>query len=197
LYNGAIWKDDVDLDDLQAKLTAACSDCKLNRTRTSCEFVCTAQADDGNEQCKFALNLWQVPSGEEGAMGKYLIQVDRCAGCPYFFRQVLARMFDAPDSKKKPKTLFRVPRLPECMCDEGSGIRPECVESAISLATSEVYEQRLQGAKVLADLCSEKNPTFAELFKAANGPARISKLQSDENCCVKRAVARVLAHCSA
>jgi hypothetical protein len=72
----------------------------------------------------------------------------------------------------------------------------ECVETALSLATSDVYEQRIQGVWTLANLCSEENPTFSSMFKSADGPKRIGTLQSDSDCCIKRAVSKILAHCA-
>jgi len=193
----SVWLDEFDLEVTRAKLAAVCSTCELRKTASTCEYVCSAQLEDGNENCRFTLNVWRVPEGEEGALGKYLIQVDRNAGCPYLFRQVLAKAFDAPEILKSTgKKLFRALPLPECLCDEGAGIRRECVESAISLATSDLYEQRVQGVLTLASLCSEKNPTFSSLFTAANGPQRIGKLQGESDCVIKRAVARILCHCA-
>jgi hypothetical protein len=90
---------------------------------------------------------------------------------------------------KKPK-LFRAPALPESLKEE-SKPEPSSVESAIALATSNVYEQRVQGAVVLADLCTQ-SPEFASVFKSINGPERIASLQHDSNSYVQRAVSRIL-----
>ena len=194
--NNSIWRDEIDLEATLKKLQAICSRCELRRTASTCEFVCQAQAQDGNEQCSFNINVWAVPEGEEGAHGKYVIQVDRCAGCPYFFRTTVAKAFDVPESHKPCNKLFRVPKLPECFNDDGEGIHMECVENALSLATSDMYEQRIQGVCTLANLCSENNPKFTSLFKSADGPRRISTLKSDSDCCIKRAVSKILAHCA-
>jgi hypothetical protein len=140
LANTGIWKDSIDLDDMTRRMKSVCNKCEVRRTANTCEFVCSAEAEDGNEHCEFIINLWAVPEGEEGAMGKYLVQIDRASGCPYFFRKTLARAFDVPATRKNASRLFRPMKLPECYCDEGKGIRQECVERAISLATSEVYE---------------------------------------------------------
>jgi len=195
LQNGAIWKDQVNLTEIEKMLSSTCSACKLERTSSSCEFRCKATAEDGNEECDFTLNLWAVPEGEEGAMGKYLIQVDRSAGCPYVFKNVIAKTFNVPINQGPHS--FRVPQLPACVCDQGKGIRFECVERAIALATSDAFEQRVQGANVLADLCSMNNPVFVSMFKAANGPARMGPLLEDSDAGVRRAAAKVLSHCSA
>lgn len=191
-----IWLQDIDLEATRAKLLAVCSKVELCKTSTTCEFHCTAQAQDGGEQVDFIINYWRVPEGEEGAQGKYFAQSDRCSGCPYFYRQTISKAFDVPDFRKCHGKLFRVPKLPECMCDQGKGIKKECVENAINLATSDCYEQRLQGLKVLADLCAEKNPIFVSIFQSVDGPLRIAKLNGDDDTCVKRAVSRILSVCS-
>jgi hypothetical protein len=161
--------------------------------------VCTAQADDGLESCQFVMNVWQVPEGEPGAAGKYVVQVDRSCGCPFLFKQVLSNAFAPPDQRKYNR-FFRVPKLPECFCDEGKGIKKECVENALKLATSDIYEQRAQGLFTLANLSAEEDASFKAMFKSADGPTRIKKLQGEvlpeTDSFIKRAMDRILTHCS-
>jgi len=194
LSNGAIWKNEVDIAELQKKLAKYCSRCELRRTPQTCEFDCLAEASDGVEECNFIVNLWSVPEGEEGALGRFLIQIDRCSGCPFFFKDILAKTFNVLRTEEQPqKKLFRPLQLPECMCDSGSGIKRECLENLIKLATSDVFEQRVQGVLALADLCA-RDKNFAAVFKSVDGPNRIAKLQNDSDCCIKRAVARILSN---
>jgi hypothetical protein len=190
MLQNPIVKEDVNVEELHQKLKSVCASCEFTNTSTLCEFSCTAQAEDGNEQCKFIVSLWSAPHCDR----KCLIQIDRHAGCPFFFRQLLVRIGGAPcaaseTSAKKPK-LFRAPALPESLKEEMS-MEPTAVESAISLATSNVYEQRVQGAVVLADLCTQ-SPEFASLFKSINGVERIACLKNDSNSYVQRAVTRIL-----
>jgi hypothetical protein len=183
-------KEDCNVEELHRKLVSVCASCEFKNTPSICEFICVAQAEDGSEQCKFVVNLWSSPH----CPNKCFIQVDRHAGCPFFFRQVLCKVVGSPCAEsetcaKKPR-LFRAPALPESLKEES---KPDTssVESAIALATSNVYEQRVQGAVVLADLCTQ-SPEFASVFKSVNGLERISMLHNDSNSYVQRAVSRIL-----
>jgi len=194
----ALWFNEIDVEGVRKKLEAVSQKCELRRTPTACELVCTAQADDGLEVCQFTMNIWQVPEGEVGADGKYIVVVDRSFGCPYLFKQVLSKAFSPVEGKNFNK-FFRVPKLPECFCDEGKGIKKECVENAIKLASSDIYEQRRQGLCALATLSSEENEGFKAMFKSVDGPLRIKKLQteaSESDSFIKRAIDRILAHCA-
>jgi len=196
--DNALWFDQIDLEGIKKKLEAVSQKCELRRTPTTCELICTAQANDGFETCQFTMNVWQIPEGEAGAQGKYLVQVDRGWGCPFLFKQVLSNAFAPPEGKKFNR-FFRVPKLPECMCDEGKGIKKECVENAIKLASSENLEQRTQGVLTLATLSVEGNEAFHAMFKSVDGPTRIKKLQSEtpeSDSLIKRAMDRIIAHCS-
>jgi hypothetical protein len=190
MIQNPVVKEDLDVEELQRKLVSVCASCDFKNTSSVCEFSCTAQAEDGNEQCKFVMSLWSAPQCPR----KCIIQVDRHAGCPFFFRQIIAKVVGAPCANsetctKKPR-LFRAPALPESLKEES---KPELssVESAIALATSNVYEQRVQGAVVLADLCTQSTE-FASVFKSVNGIERIATLQHDSNSYVQRAVSRIL-----
>ena len=191
-----LWVDKLDLDDYKGRLSAVCSKCELRRTPTTCELVCKAQAQDGTEEVNFHISIWAVPEGEQQAKGKFIVEADRTSGCAYFYRQTLQKAFGIPDNRKCEYKLFRAPRLPECLDDEGKGIHMNCVENALSLATSDVYEQRCQGVCTLAELCSEKCPAFSSMFKLADGPRRIGGLQSDPDTHIKRAVSRILTFCA-
>ena len=180
-------KEEVDVEELQRTLSKVCATCELRRTPSICELSCTAMAEDGNEQCKFTISIWTTHHE------KILLQVDRLSGCPFFFRQTIAKtlMGKLPEQCKL-KRLFRAPPLPESLKDESpSEVDVSSVESAIAQAISEVHEQRIQGALVLADLCAE-NPNFASVFKSINGVERIACLKNDSNSYVKRAVSRIL-----
>jgi hypothetical protein len=194
--NGVIWKDHVDLEAVKKRLSSVCTSAKLVQTKSTCQFVCTADAPDGNERVNFLFNIWAVPEGEEGAFGRYLVVLERCSGCPYFFNQLIAAAFSVLLPECKKGKMFRVPKLPECMSDAGDGIRLPCVEAAISMATSDVCEQRFQGLGTLSQLCSEKNDTFLALFRTAQGPARISKLTNDPDAFVQKTVINILARCA-
>jgi len=195
LVQNPIVKENVDVHEVETLLRAVCSTVEFRCTASTCEFVCVAEAHDGNEQCKFAVSFWGIPHSPS----KCLIQVDRHAGCPFFFRQIVSKTVGTPcsngdscesKSKQAPR-LFRAPKLPEAFTEEKAPVDSAAVESAIALATSNIHEQRLQGALVLADLCAESKG-FSEVFKSVNGVERIACLKTDSNSYIQRAVSRIL-----
>jgi hypothetical protein len=191
MIQNPIVKVDVNVEELHKALSSVCASCDLKSTATVCEFTCLAQAEDGNEQCRFVVSLFGVPNCPKTC----IIQVDRHSGCPFFFRQVVTKTIGTPcsESKSAPRkpNLFRAPKLPESLSDDESKPDASSVESVIALATSNIFEQRTQGALVLADLCAESS-AFALAFKEANGVEKISCLKNDSNSYVQRAVSRIL-----
>jgi hypothetical protein len=179
-----IVRDSIDLEEILSKLSEVCKSCELRRTANVCEFQCSAQAGDGWEQCKFTVSVWHAPHS-----GKYLLQADRLSGCPFFFNQLVAKSLGGGKAGEQRK-LFRCPKLPESMMEDSTPDQA-CVDSAIRLATSTWYEQRVQGIEVLADLIAE-NPRLLEVFKGLNGFERIAALRSDVNDHVQRAYSRIL-----
>jgi len=194
--NDCIWIDEIDLRDYETKLSSACTKCELVRNEKTCEFVCAVQAPDGNEECNFVLRVWAIPEDDEGAKGKFFVEVNRISGCACLFRQALHKAFGKPCTRKCQYSSFRAPELPKSLCDDGSGMKQECVENLLSLATSPVYEQRLQGLCALADLCASSNSRFRSFFVSADGPSKIGSLQSDSDPCVKKVVSRIMTLCT-
>jgi len=178
-------QDKIDLEELQAKLSAFCKTCDLEKSSTKCEFNCVAEAADGNEQCKFVVSVWYSM-----ATGKYLVQPERHAGCPFFFNQLMNKIGNNPRTQRN--QLFRCPALPAELIEENSKLEDEsCVDSAIRLATSPIQEQRVLGMEVLADLMAE-NPRMRDVFKELNGFQRLSEMEKDPNDLVKRAYSRIM-----
>jgi hypothetical protein len=183
LLEGAFYRDNVDLGDIQQKLSGVCSSCVLTQNDSVCEFDCLAEAKDGNEVCKFSVNLWS-----QSAAPSCVIQVDRHAGCPYFFKKIIAQTINEMDSSNL--KMFRVPKLPDSMVDEET-IDAQFVENIIALAISELLEERLSGLLVLANLCSA-DPRFISVFKDLNGIERLTPLRTDSNVYVQKALSRIL-----
>lgn len=183
LLKDPIVREEIDLQQIQKILCNLCSSCQLRRDASLCQLECVADVEDGNEQCKFTVSFWENS-------GKHFIQVDRQSGCPYLLRNVISKAF--PEKTCANVKLFRAPKLPACMCtEEAQHIKEEDVNAVITLATSNVFEHRIQGTLVLADLCSG-NTEFASTFRSCNGAARIAHLKRDSNRMIQRAVKRIL-----
>jgi len=186
LLENGVYLDHEDVPAIQKKLLELCSTCVLKRSKSACEFHCQAQAEDGNEQCRFSVNLWRDPK-----QPAVVVQADRHSGCPYLFRQLIAKSVGDGNWHDKPKW-FRVPDLPEEILQEESAADIQSVEEVIRYATSDLLEQRIAGLAVAADLCN-RSTEFCTAFKSLNGFSRIASLKQDSNIFVQKAVSRILA----
>ena len=196
--SNTLWKNELDLQSFKERLFTLCSTVELKQDDSRCEFHCSAEAKDGNEVVSFVVSIWSVPENDLNIQEKILLQIDRVSGCPYFFRQLTAQFAGKSTSEESccKKKLFRCPKLPESFNDQGDGIKKECVETALNLATSDIYEQRVQGAMVLADLCNQNQEGFLQRFKEAHGMERLSTLRQDSDCFIRKALGRIIASCS-
>jgi len=178
---------DVDLKEMESKLNTVCSKVVFEHTCQVCQFLCEAEAKDGNETVRFTCNIWNVEGHNETYGKNFLIEITRTSGCPFWFN---ANVLGAIIGKPCKKQLFRVPELPKECKDIGQGIRKECMLHALMLATCEIQEQRTQSICTLADLCNSDN--FVLIFNECGGKEQICKLKDDANPVVRRAAHKIL-----
>lgn len=179
-----VYLHEVDVPAMEKKLKDEGVDVQGSRL-DAYELCCKTE-----DALEFTINFWNV-DGEIGALDKYMVEVTRNGGCPYALHELASRVMLNNPIVKRPA--FRPPQLPDCLCDNGVGMKIECVEVAIQLALCDIEEQRVQACLALADLCVK--PGFARLFTQAEGRLRIAPLAEDKNPVVRKAARRVMEVC--
>jgi len=78
----------------------------LCRETGSCRFQCKAFGERQLESCAFDVNIWDTQN-ETGANGRFLLEAERRAGCPFFYANVVShtmlgsRLGGSPLTKQK------------------------------------------------------------------------------------------------
>jgi hypothetical protein len=169
------------------------------------------------ESVNFAVNVFDA-QGEDKAGGRFLVEAERTAGCPFLFHSVLESTMGKQVPKGShltPSTAaalkqesacnqrpFHAPELPSdvdgsCMCG-----KPTCscdlneIKVVLNTALSNVHEQRVQALCSIAEHCLKDKSFCRKLSSIEGALARLKPLQTDPNPLVQRATQRIINSCT-